>query len=72
MKNPTRFCDGTRRRDFLRLGAASLLGLPLDLPNLLALQARGATRGAKAAINSDLSVIYVFLKGGLSTIDTFD
>ncbi len=72
MKNASLFCDGSSRRDFLRVGAASLLGLPLGLPNLLQLQAHGATSGPGKAITSDLNVIYVFLKGGLSTIDTFD
>lgn len=63
----TRFCDGIRRRDFLRVGTAGLFGL--TLPRLLELQARGATQGSQAR---DVSLIFVFLHGGLSTIDTFD
>jgi uncharacterized protein (DUF1501 family) len=61
-----RFCDGIQRRDFVRLGAAGLLGL--NLPGLLALQARAAGRRSRR----DVSLIFVFLHGGLSTIDTFD
>src|SRR4051812_18618949 len=55
------FCDGIARRDFLRVAAAGVL-----LPSPLA-------RGAVApAPRRDLSLIYLFLHGGLSTIDTFD
>jgi uncharacterized protein (DUF1501 family) len=59
------FCDGLARRDFLRLGAASVFGADFALPRLLAARAPG--RGA-----GDVSLIFVFLHGGLSTIDTFD
>ncbi len=62
------FCDGRTRRDALRLGAASLFGAPVTLPRLLASDARPAADNAAVAT----SVIYVFLRGGLSTIDTFD
>ena len=63
--NPA-FCDGLARRDFLRVGAASLFGVPFGLPHLL----RAAA--APAARKKELSLIYLFLHGGLSTIDTFD
>src|SRR5579864_4600308 len=59
------FCDGIRRRDFLRLGSAGMFGMGLTLPALLEAQARGAGR-------RDLSLIFLFLHGGLSTIDTWD
>src|SRR6184192_4268571 len=61
-----KFCDGIRRRDFLRFGAAGLFGL--SLPRLLELQARAGERGRPR----DVSLIFLFLHGGLSTIDTFD
>ncbi len=64
-----RFCDGLRRRDFLRVGAAGLFGTTLTLPELLRLQASASTRGRSP---SDASLIFLFLHGGLSTIDTFD
>ena len=69
MKTNRPFCDGLQRRDFLRVGAAGLLGLEFTLPGLLQQQ---ALAGVPAANKSDVSLIYVFLKGGLSTIDTFD
>ena len=59
------YCDGLVRRDFLRVGAAGLFGLPLTLPRLLAAKERSAS-------TRDVSLIYLYLKGGLSTIDTWD
>lgn len=64
--NPTHFCDGASRRDFLKIGSLGLGGLTLT--ELLQLKARGAVSprtGAKA-------VIYVYLWGGPSHIDTYD
>lgn len=63
-----RFCDGWGRRDFLRIGATGALGLNMTLPKLLQAEASGNSLTAK----KDVSFIFVFLKGGLSTIDTFD
>ena len=59
------FCDGITRRDALRVGTASLFGASLGLPQLL----RGEG-GAKA--KKDVSLIFVFLLGGQSHLDTFD
>jgi hypothetical protein len=61
------FCDGIRRRDFLRLGTAGLFGI--SLPTLLEAQARTSARGQSSR---DVSLIFLFLHGGLSTIDTWD
>jgi hypothetical protein len=69
MNRSTPFCDGIRRRDFLRLGTAGLFGL--TLPRLLELEACAQER-APARGGRDVSVIFLFLHGGLSTIDTFD
>ena len=66
MGHRSNFCDNVPRRDFLRLGAAGVFGLNFGLPQLLAAEARAT------APTKDVSFIYVFLKGGLSTIDTFD
>jgi uncharacterized protein (DUF1501 family) len=57
------FCDGIARRDFLRLGAAGVFGFGLSLPQMLA---------AETANTKDVSLIYLYLHGGLSTIDTWD
>src|SRR5438132_2502600 len=58
------YCDGIHRRDFLRLGTAGLFGMGLTLPGILQAAARGQS--------SDVSLIFLFLHGGLSTIDTWD
>src|SRR5579883_274533 len=64
---PTTDCAGFHRRDFLRVGAAGLLGLGLaDLLRLEA-QAAPAKRRKKAT-----SVIMVWLGGGPATIDMWD
>src|SRR5688500_1266493 len=67
MSSKHRYCDGLSRRDFLRVGTAGVLGFNITLPALLQAQA-----DASAAAASDMSLILVFLQGGLSTIDTFD
>lgn len=66
-----RYCDGIRRRDMLRAGtAAGIFGTGVTLPELLRREARaGETSGAAGR---DVSLIFLFLKGGLSTIDTLD
>jgi uncharacterized protein (DUF1501 family) len=67
MTRTTNYCDGIERRDFLRLGTAGLFGL--TLPRLLQLQARAAEQGKST---KEVSLIFVFLHGGLSTMDTWD
>jgi len=63
------FCDGIVRRDFLRLGTAGVFGMGLTLPALLAQEAQAA---AKGKTTRDVSLIFLFLHGGLSTMDTWD
>jgi uncharacterized protein (DUF1501 family) len=63
------FCDGIDRRDLLRLGTASLFGMNFTLPVLLAARARADEHGPSPR---DVSLIFLFLHGGLSTIDSFD
>src|SRR5689334_22566380 len=69
MANRTPFCDNVDRRDFLRVGTAGLFGMGLALPGLLRMQARAAEEGRSTR---DVSLILVFLHGGLSTIDSWD
>lgn len=71
MKRSRPFCDGIRRRDFLRVGAAGAFGVGVTLPSILEQQALAAGSG-DGKPSDDVSVIYIFLLGGLSTIDTFD
>ena len=59
------YCDGVRRRDFLRLGVLGGLGLTLD--GYLRLAGAGEVRPGKAT-----SAIFINLGGGPSHIDTFD
>jgi hypothetical protein len=59
-------CDGVSRRDFLRVGALS--GLGLTLPSLFRAQSVAGTRSQARA----RSVILVYLGGGLSHHDSFD
>jgi uncharacterized protein (DUF1501 family) len=63
------FCDGVKRRDFLRLGTAGLFGMGISLPGLLATQARASLYRRP---RHDVSLIFIFLRGGLSTIDAWD
>src|SRR6188508_3149871 len=69
MTGPRTFCDGLTRRDCLRIGTAGLFGLGWSLSTLLEGQARAAAAGQTPR---DVSLIFLFLHGGLSTIDTFD
>src|SRR5262249_7430911 len=60
-------CDGTSRRDFLKIGALGLGGLML--PDLL--RARAADAAARKATNN-ASVVWLWLGGGPTHIETFD
>ena len=71
MKHTGILCDGIRRRDFLRVGGAGLFGAAWTLPDLLNQQAM-ATHFEADLSKNDRSLIVVFLRGGLSTIDTWD
>src|SRR5437763_1402645 len=60
-----RYCDGLRRRDFLRVGALGVAGL--GLADYLCLAEAGAVESGRAT-----SAIFLNLTGGPSHIDTFD
>jgi hypothetical protein len=64
-----RTCDGVSRRDFLRVGGLSVLGLSLaDLLRAEAAQAAIGTRSTAKAKN----VLVIYLGGGQTHHDTFD
>jgi hypothetical protein len=63
--HPWRSCAGLTRRDLLRAGGAGLLGL--SLPRLLEAEAARPPRRARAR-----SVVFLFLFGGPSQLETFD
>src|SRR5437870_10412183 len=85
--NRARLCDGFTRRDALRVGGLSLLGL--SLPDLLRADAKGEGRGARgegrgaedpgptpdtqcATPPRARACILFFLHGGQSHIDVWD
>jgi uncharacterized protein (DUF1501 family) len=61
-----RYCDGLQRRDFLKVGA--LTGLGLTLPNFLKMSQAGMVNSAGKA----KAAIFVNLGGGPTHMDTFD
>src|SRR5215470_9810458 len=65
---PTRTCQGTSRREFLRVGSLALFG-GLGLPQLMAAKARAASENRAW---KDKSVVLLFLSGGPSHIEFFD
>ena len=60
-----RYCDGVKRRDFLKVGVLGTAGL--SLANYLRLAEAGEVRSAKAK-----SAIFINLGGGPTHMDTFD
>ncbi|QDU93687.1 DUF1501 domain-containing protein [Lignipirellula cremea] len=67
MNRRSRDCDGSTRRDFLKVGA---LGLgALSLPELLRARAQAAAAGQSV---KNTSVIWLWLSGGPTHVETFD
>src|SRR5689334_17962161 len=65
-----RFCDGTSRRGFLRIGA---LGAALTLADMLRLQALGGGKAAPSSKSATCkSAILIYLPGGPSHMDMYD
>ena len=65
--NRSRNCEGTTRRDFLKVGG---LGLgALGLPQLLRARAEAAQAGQAV---QDTSIVWVWLSGGATHVETFD
>ncbi len=62
-----RNCDGSTRRDFLKVGALGLTGL--CLPDLLRARAAAAAQGVAA---KNTSVVWLWLGGGPTQVETFD
>jgi hypothetical protein len=68
-----KMCDGYSRREFLRVGGATMLGL--SLPQFFALQANaapGSPFDGSKGYGQAKSVILLFLQGGPSHIDIWD
>ena len=62
-----RFCNGVSRRNFLQVGSLGFAGL--TLPNLL--RAKDAATKAGTPLK-DKSVIWIWLSGGATHVETFD
>ncbi len=68
---PTRLCDGINRREWLRIGGLSTLGL--TLPTLLAANAQAAARSTTSpSFGRAKNVLYLWLQGGPPQHETFD
>ena len=72
LQQPTRLCDGIRRREVLRAGGLSALGL--SLPMLQQQRTEGANGGSatSSAFGKAKSCIVLFLMGGPPQHSTFD
>lgn len=66
-KRRARDCDGSTRRDFLRVGALGASGFGLS--TLLAAKSQAAENGRSVR---DTSVIWLWLGGGPTHVETFD
>lgn len=62
-----RDCEGTTRRDFIKVGTLGMTGLAL--PDLLRARADAAAAGQSS---NEKSVIWVWLSGGPTHVETFD
>ena len=70
---PVRTCEGYMRREFMKVGAASLLGL--SLPEFFSWKAQAGPASVQPQVKSfgaAKSVIMLFLQGGPSHIDIWD
>src|SRR3954447_9567038 len=65
LNRPQRVCNGLSRRELLQVAGAGLLGV--NLPKVLAAESVQPTRGARAK-----SVLFLYLFGGPSQLETFD
>ena len=72
MREPVRNCEGTPRRDFLRLGVGAFMGL--GFVDLLRHQAKAAeaARAAGRVSPDRVNCILIWLDGGPSHYETFD
>jgi hypothetical protein len=65
------YCDGMSRRNMLQLGLGTSAASALRLSRTVAASESSDRPGVDPA-RDDVSLIILFLQGGLSTIDTLD
>ncbi len=65
--NRSHSCDGTSRRDFLKIGTLGLSSI--GLADLLKSRASGSSNGKSS---KSMSVVWLWLGGGASHVETFD
>src|SRR5579872_5220318 len=65
-------CDGLTRRDLLKVGTVSFLGLGLTEFLALKANADAPTKPKSKGADRDMSVILLWMAGGPSHVDTFD
>jgi hypothetical protein len=68
VQGANRSCDGLTRRNFLRVGSLTALGL--SLPEFF--RARARAGAAASTADKDIACILLWLQGGISHIDSFD
>src|SRR6266550_8754526 len=69
-QRPTRLCDGLSRRELIRVGGLSLLGL--SLPELVHARQTAADSRAGTSFGKAKNVIFLWLQGGPPQHETFD
>ena len=70
--NPIRLCDGVTRREWLRIGGLSALGVSLPSALRSGLEAKESTASQAIQFGSAKSCILIFLVGGHPQHETFD
>jgi hypothetical protein len=71
MSKKRSYCDGMSRRNMLQLGLGASAAGAMGLSPALAAREGAGTSGVNSE-RDDVSLIVLFLQGGLSTIDTLD
>ncbi|MDA0831928.1 MAG: DUF1501 domain-containing protein [Planctomycetota bacterium] len=66
----SRTCDGLRRRNFIQVGGLGVAGL--TLPQLLGARKAAAAESNTNGPTNDTSVVWLWLNGGPTHIETFD
>ncbi|MEX2285572.1 MAG: DUF1501 domain-containing protein, partial [Planctomycetaceae bacterium] len=69
-KRRARCCDGIRRRDVIRIGAAGLFGASFPLAHIA--RAASSAQADRKPADKGVSLIILYTRGGMSHLDTLD